>query len=154
MKPVPLLASILAVTLLAACNDGPSAPRVLSGEYAVVQANGSALPTMILTYPTNDGIRLLDGTVDLRMPDTLVLTMLTQYVSASGTTSAPVTDSARARFTLSGTALELRQLGAEPFAFESAGSITSDGTIQLTTVRPLPASQGTGTYSVVLRARK
>lgn len=154
MKLVRLLACVLAVTIIAACDDGPSSPRVLAGDYDVVQANGSALPAMILTFPSNDGIRLLDGTVELRMPDTLVLTLLTQYVSASGSPGAPMTDSARARFTLNGTALELRALGTEPFAFESPASITSDGTIHLITVRPLPPSQGLGSYSVGLRARK
>lgn len=154
MKHVCLLATITAATVLVACGDGGTSPRVLAGAYDVFEANGSTLPTMILTSSSNDGVRLLDGTVVLRAPDTLVLTMLTQYVSASGSPGAPVTDSTRARFTLSGTTLTLSQLDPAPFAFESDASITSGGTIQLVTVRPLPPSLGIGTYRVTLRASK
>lgn len=154
MRPVRVLVSVAVFAAFTGCNSGPTKPRLLEGVYTVFQANGAAVPTVILAHPSNDEIRLLDATVELRMPDTLVLTTRTQYVTASGSLSEPVTDSARARFTLNGTVLELRQLGSEPLAFESAGTITSDAEIHLTTVRPFPPSTGIGTYPVALRARK
>ena len=154
IRPVrPLLS--FALVLVASCSGDPVQPRPVEGTYGAVQANGSALPTNILTYPSGDGVRLLQGSLTLQTPDTLVAVLRTQYVGPSGSGDAPVSDTLRALYTVNGSALELSRLGSRPLEFESPGTISSDGSIRLTALRRLPPSAGfVGTYPVELFFRR
>ncbi len=154
LRPFRLLSTAAVLLLVAGCNGEPTGPRSVEGTYVAIQANGSSLPTMILTYPSGDGLRLLQGSLVLRAPDTLMLVLQTQYVDPSGGASTPVSDTARALYRVDGSALTLSRLGSRPLEFQSPGSVSAGGSIHLIALRRLPPSVGLGTYPVELRFRR
>ncbi len=155
IRSLCLLVIVPVLLLVAGCGDGPTPPRPIGGTYTAVQANGSPLPTMIITYsPSGDGVRLVQSSLTLGVPDTLVLVLQTQYVSPTGSADTPTSDTLRALYRVEGSMLQLSRLGSPPLPFESPGTIASDGSIRLTARRQLPPSVGFGTYPVELLFRR
>ena len=154
IRSMRLLASAAPLFLIAGCGDGSTQPSQVMGTYAAIQANGSSLPTSILTLPSGDGIRLIQGSLSVRAPDTLLLALRTQYVDPSGAAGAPGSDTTWALYQRSGSTLELSALASRPLEIESPATLASAGSIQLTVLRRLPASAGFGTYPVALRLRR
>ena len=155
IRSMGLLASAVSlVLLLAGCGDGSTQPSQVMGTYAAIQANGSSLPTSILTFPSGDAIRLIQGSLSVRAPDTLLLALRTQYVDPSGVAGDPGSDTTWALYQRVGSTLELSALASRPLEIESPATAASAGSIQLTVLRRLPASAGFGTYPVALLLRR
>lgn len=100
-------------------------------------------------------MRLLQGSLTLQAPDTLVVVLRTQYVGPGGSGDTPANDTLRALYQVNSSSLQLSRLGSRPLEFETPGTIASDGSIHLTALRRLPPSAGfVGTYPVELFFRR
>lgn len=152
--PASSFAGALAVFVVVGCGDRLIQPRKIEGEYEAVQANGSTLPTNIFYYETPDRIRLLRGSLTLGASGTLLLVSQTAYVDPLGAEGTPASDTIRALYVVNGSSLEFSPIGIGFLALESPATIASDGSIDLTVLRPRPVSTGYGLYPVRLRFRR
>ena len=141
----------LVASAAAGCGDDPTPPRTLEGTYAAVEAINQRLPTDVFLYPSGGSVRVVQGTLTLKAPDTVIVVLWAQNLSSTGTADPATPDSSRAHYRQQGTTLELTRMGTFPLMLESPATLTTDGSIRVDVVRLLPASVGLGTYEVPMR---
>lgn len=95
--------------VLAACDDGPSAPVDVEGAYRLSTAEGDGLPAWInFDGSQGSGHQLLDGSLRLRAPDQAEVVLESRMVDASGNVTSTRSDTIRAEYVLQGAELWLR----------------------------------------------
>ena len=148
-----LLASAfaLATAAVAGCGDDPTPPRTIEGTYDAVEAVNKRLPADVFLYASGGSIRVVQGTLTLKAPDTVVVVLWTQNVSSTGAADPAIPDTSRAHYRQQGTTLELTRMGTFPLMLESPATLTTDGSVNINVVRLLPVSVGLGTYRVPMR---
>lgn len=146
--------------LTSACLGDPAEPEIIIEppptpvEFEAVSANDQPLPAFInADGSTEAGKQLTEASLVLLHPDSLRLILSTRQVAENGEPEATVNDTLWARIQAGESTYVLSKLEEHPLLL-SATTSSSDRTIVITVLQPLPpADGGVDTYPVELLFR-